>query len=159
MRASIFVSLILTLLVSNGICQTNDTSTDSLHICFTGSVPCGITCCITTLIPSRRSFCADPTISLCCPVGMHNANGICCPLLQTNCGGKCCNGRCVLEPLFTRRDVKTPPQVRERSCIPGTDGCGPIRPPPRHPVCLPFLLGPLNTTDLNTTDATDAPES
>src|SRR6202035_4669011 len=63
----------------------------NLPICFVGSIPCGRSCCPTTLVLGAPHFCADPIISLCCVVGTHNSNGICCPVGQFNSdGGLCC---------------------------------------------------------------------
>jgi len=89
--------LLFSSLVSLSLCQTpsNESSLPTLFgpgnhlICFTGGFPCGNTCCIGDLIPSRREFCAHP--GLCCRLGQINANGICCAVNQVNANGKCCN--------------------------------------------------------------------
>ena len=60
------------------------------HVCFTGSIPCGKACCPTTLTPNNPTYCADPAIGLCCPVGTTHINGICCAPGQTNSLGLCC---------------------------------------------------------------------
>jgi hypothetical protein len=93
--------LLFSSLVSLSFCQATPSNESSLPtlfgpngpktpICFTGGFPCGETCCIGDLIPSRRQFCARP--GLCCLIGTQiNANGICCAINQVNANGKCCN--------------------------------------------------------------------
>lgn len=90
MHAIYYASFVYTLLASLGFSQTNAAAVSPDLICFAGSVPCGKVCCITTLIANDRHFCADPSISLCCLVGQHNAGGICCNVGEVNCGGTCC---------------------------------------------------------------------
>ena len=87
MHSSIIFALFL--FVFQVFSQENTTATPE-QICFTGSIPCGKSCCPTTLTPNNPTFCADPAISLCCPVGTTNIKGLCCPSGTTNSLGKCC---------------------------------------------------------------------
>ena len=46
----------------------------------------------------------------------YDVGGICCPKGAVNCGGVCYDGICIREggPVLGERDLKLPPQVRER---------------------------------------------
>ena len=55
---------------------------------------CGDSCCAIAEGLSRKQYCANPSINLCCEEGSIESNGICCNPGEANCNGKCCAGTC-----------------------------------------------------------------
>ena len=86
------------------------------------------------------TYCADETTGLCCaftPVHQVDVGGICCLEGEQYCGGSCCSGFCwvTFEPV--ERDVKVPPQVRERQLGNVSDDLLPAHP---REICIPLGL-------------------